>query len=112
GLIALEPNYSTAILIALTAFAMFFIAGADALQFALSVIIGGLTAIGLVSQSSRALERISLITIDPFKVPTDQVWQLAQTLIALASGGLFGKGLGTGGGQYGYVPLAHSDGIF
>lgn len=112
GLIALEPNYSTAILIALTAFAMFFVAGADAIQFTLSVVIGGLTAGALISRSPRALERITLMLTDPFKLPVDQAWQLTQTLIALASGGVFGKGLGTGGGQYGYVPLAHSDGIF
>jgi cell division protein FtsW len=112
GLIALEPNYSTALLIALTAFAMFFIAGADVLQFGLSTLIGSLTAAGLISQSAHAMERISLLWTDVFKVPSDQVWQLEQTLIALASGGIFGKGLGTGGGQYGYVPLAHSDAIF
>lgn len=112
GLIALEPNYSTAILIALTAFAIFFVAGADAVQFTLSVLIGGLTAAGLISRSPRALERITLMLTDPFKLPVDQAWQLTQSLIALASGGVFGKGLGTGGGQYGYVPLAHSDGIF
>ncbi len=58
------------------------------------------------------MDRISLLWTDVFKIPTDQVWQLEQTLVALASGGIFGKGLGTGGGQYGYVPLAHSDGIF
>lgn len=112
GLIALEPNYSTSILIGLTAFGMFFIAGADLIQFALSVVIGGLTAAGLISRSPRALERILLMMSDPFKLPVDQAWQLTQSLIALASGGVFGKGLGTGGGQYGYVPLADSDGIF
>jgi cell division protein FtsW len=112
GLIALEPNYSTSILIGLTAFAMFFVAGADLIQFTLSVVIGGLTAAGLISRSPRALERILLMMSDPFKLPVDQAWQLTQSLIALASGGVFGKGLGTGGGQYGYVPLAHSDGIF
>lgn len=112
GLIALEPNYSTAILIGVTAFAMFFVAGADLLQFTLSAFIGGLTAAGLISRSPRALERILLMMSDPFNLPVDQAWQLTQSLIALASGGIFGKGLGTGGGQYGYVPLAHSDGIF
>ncbi len=112
GLIALEPNYSTSLLIAVTAFAMFFVAGADLIQFALSVLIGGSTALLLITQSQRAMERISLVWTDVFKVPGDQFWQLEQMLIALASGGIFGKGLGTGGGQYGYVPLAHSDGIF
>lgn len=112
GLIALEPNYSTAILIGMTAFAMFFIAGADLIQFTASIVIGGVTAAFLISRSARALDRILLMLSDPFKLPVDQAWQLTQSLIALASGGLVGKGLGTGGAQYGYVPLAHSDGIF
>ncbi|MGE5140221.1 MAG: FtsW/RodA/SpoVE family cell cycle protein, partial [Rudaea sp.] len=112
GLIAAEPNLSTAILIAVTAFAMFFVAGADLIQFALSTVIMGATAIALISKSSYAMSRISLVWTDVFKVPSDQVWQLEQSLLALSSGGVLGKGLGTGGGQYGYVPLAHSDGIF
>ncbi len=112
GLIALEPNYSTALLIALTAFAMFFVAGADLIQFGLSALIAGITAGVLFIQSPRAMDRIGLMWADVFKMSGDQGYQLRQMLIALASGGIFGKGLGTGGGQYGYVPVAHSDGIF
>ncbi|MGB8646438.1 MAG: putative peptidoglycan glycosyltransferase FtsW [Anaerolineae bacterium] len=112
GLIAAEPNFSTAILIAATAFAVFFIAGADAIQFGLSMLIGTVTAFIFILKSPYALSRISLVWTDVFKVPSDQVWQLEQSLLALASGGILGKGLSTGGGQYGYVPLAHSDGIF
>jgi len=44
GLIVLQPNLSTAIVIALCALAMFFIAGADVVQLVLLGIIGGLVA--------------------------------------------------------------------
>ncbi len=112
GLIILQPNYSTALLIAGVAFTMFFIAGADLKQFIGAGLFGGAMAVLVVTQSARAMSRFSTLAIEPSQELTDGSWQTAQTLIALASGGLFGKGLGTGGGQYGYVPLAHSDGIF
>lgn len=112
GLIILQPNYSTALLIAAVAFTMFFVAGADMLQFLGAGLFGGAVAALVVTQSARAMSRFSTLSVEPSKELTDGSWQIAQTLIALASGGLFGKGLGTGGGQYGYVPLAHSDGIF
>src|SRR5581483_9494076 len=66
----------------------------------------------VVTQSARAMSRFITLSVDPAQELNDGSWQIAQTLLALASGGMFGKGLGTGGGQYGYVPLAHSDGIF
>ncbi|MCC7162875.1 MAG: cell division protein FtsW [Anaerolineae bacterium] len=112
GLIILQPNYSTALLIAGVAFTMFFMAGADLKQFLGATIFGGAAAVVVVTQSARAMSRINTLYVDPLQELTDGSWQMAQSLIALASGGVFGKGLGTGGGQYGYVPLAHSDGIF
>lgn len=112
GLIILQPNYSTAVMIALVAFTMFFVAGADLKQVVLATVLAGGVAAAIVSRSERVQERIWQLLVDPTAALTDQSWQMAQTLLALASGGLFGKGLGTGGGQYGYVPLAHSDGIF
>ncbi len=112
GLIILEPNYSTALLIAAVAFTMFFIAGADLKQFFGAGLLGGAVALFVVTQSSRAMSRLQLLQVEPSSALNDQSWQMAQTLIALASGGILGKGVGTGGGQYGYVPLAHSDGIF
>lgn len=112
GLIILQPNFSTAILIAGVAFLMFFMAGADLKQIAGALVLGGAAAFLVVTQSARVGARMGLLAVDPKAQLTDQSWQVVQTLVALASGGMFGKGLGTGGGQYGYVPLAHSDGIF
>ncbi len=112
GLIILQPNYSTALMIAAVAFTMFFMAGADLKQFLGAALLGGGVAVVVVTQSARAMSRFSTLYVEPSQELTDGSWQMAQSLIALASGGLFGKGIGTGGGQYGYVPLAHSDGIF
>jgi len=112
GLIILQPNYSTAFLIVGVAFTMFFVAGADLKQFVVSAVLAVVAAGFVISRSERAMARLWSLLTDPAKELNDGSWQIAQTLIALSSGGIFGKGLGTGGGQYGYVPLAHSDGIF
>lgn len=112
GLIIMQPNYSTALLIVGVAFTMFFLAGADLKQFVGSAFVATAAAALVVLQSERAMARLATLFMDPTKELTDGSWQVAQTLIALSSGGILGKGLGTGGGQYGYVPLAHSDGIF
>jgi cell division protein FtsW len=112
GLILLEPNLSTAILIAVTALAMFFIAGADLVQFIVSFVIGGVTIAGVISRSPYHLQRILDFLKDPFELTGPGAWPVQQTITALGSGGLFGKGLLAGGSQYGYVPLAHSDAIF
>lgn len=111
GLIMLQPNLSTAIIIGLCAFAMFFIAGADVLQFALLLIIGGFTIIGIVFKTPHALERLMIFLGDPF-APGALNYQITEVLIALGSGGILGRGIGSGYGKFGYVPAAQTDSIF
>lgn len=48
--------------------------------------------------------------IDPWSVIDDMGYQITQSLFALASGGLFGTGLGLG--RPDYIPVAESDFIF
>ena len=111
GLIILQPDYSTAFLIAITAAAMFFIAGADLLQF----VVGGTIAMTtLVLIATRADYRIARLEafMDPFQDSTASGYQITQALISLASGGMFGEGLGSSRGEVGVLPLGHSDVIF
>jgi cell division protein FtsW (lipid II flippase) len=48
--------------------------------------------------------------INPWSDPTGRSYQIIQSLIAIANGGLFGRGPGLG--NPGLVPVAHSDFIF
>ena len=57
GLIVMQPDFSTAILIVVTAIAMFFIAGADIVQLGIGFIFGGATFGFLISRSEHALAR-------------------------------------------------------
>ena len=49
---------------------------------------------------------------DPFWDPKDDSYQMAQSLIAIGSGGLFGVGLGRGRQKFMFLPEEHNDFIF
>ncbi|MCX7837939.1 MAG: putative lipid II flippase FtsW [Anaerolineae bacterium] len=108
GLIIIEPNFSTAVLIALCALAMFFIAGADLVQLLLLGIIGSGVAAIVVVNTPYQLKRF-MIFLKPLEEGT---YQVMQALMALGSGGLLGNGLGKGYAKFGFVPTPQNDFIF
>ncbi len=111
GLIMLQPDFSTAVLIAVTAIAMFFIAGGDLWQMIASGILGGATFALLVTRSEYRLARITSF-LDPMGDQLGSNYQVRQILIALGSGGVTGLGLGASRQKFGYIPASHTDGIF
>ncbi|MCW5883129.1 MAG: FtsW/RodA/SpoVE family cell cycle protein, partial [Anaerolineae bacterium] len=68
GLILLQPNFSTACLIAATAFILFFIAGADILQMIIAGLVGSLAAVLLILQAPYRLRRVTIF-MDPLADP-------------------------------------------
>lgn len=111
GLIMLQPNFSTAVLIATTAVAMFFIAGGDLWQMVASGVLGGATFTLLVTRSEYRLARIASF-LNPMGDQLGSNYQVRQILIALGSGGITGLGLGASRQKFGYIPASHTDGIF
>jgi len=111
GLILLQPDFSTSMLIAATAFAMFFVAGAEVKQLAISFLVGGLALAILILQAPYRLERIAVF-LDPMSDPSEEGYQIVQTLRALVRGGVTGQGLGNSQQKLGALPAAHTDAIF
>lgn len=112
GLILLQPDFSTSMLIAATAFAMFFVAGAEVKQLAISFLVGGLALALLILQAPYRLERIAVF-LDPMNSdPGEDGYQVIQTLRALVRGGVAGQGLGNSQQKLGALPAAHTDAIF
>jgi cell division protein FtsW len=119
GLIILEPDFGTTILIVAAAGTMFFIAGADLIQLIVSTVVGGSTLLLIIANYEYAWERIVTFSQDPFAVlqkPFDaalaqDTYQVMHTLVTLGSGGLSGTGLGAGL-QKNLLPAAESDAIF
>ncbi len=105
-------NFSTALLLALIGGTILFAAGFDIKYFAyVSGPVVGVGAIAILLPGLRyRLTRIQ-IWLDPFSDPTDKGYQIIQGLYALASGGLFGLGLGQSR-QKTFLPEAYNDIIF
>lgn len=110
GLVLLENDMGTALVIAGLATVMFFTAGANIMQFLLAMSCGGLV---FLFQAFRGFRYYRLMGfIDPFKDVTTINLQLYQSLLALGSGGWFGLGLGASRQKTGYLPLPYIDSIF
>jgi len=109
GLIVMQPDFSTAILIVATAIAMFFIAGADTLQLIIGLIFGGTTFGFLIWRSPHAWARIKAY-LDSL-LGGEMSYHVQRNVSALKAGGVLGVGLGNGVYKLG-VPLAYNDSIF
>ena len=110
-LILLQPNLSTAGSILIVAAIMVMMAGAR-WPHLLGLGAAGL-ALGGFYALSEPYRRARLMSFrDPFKYLTNEGYQLAQSLLAFGSGGLFGMGLGKGRQKYAFLPYPESDFIF
>ena len=112
GLVMAQPDISEAMVIVLVAMVMFFLADADLVQFIIGVIGGGAAFAFVVTRLPHAMDRLQPY-LDQMRDPLQSGnQQLAQGLIALGSGGLFGLGPGNGRMKYLWLPAAHTDSIF
>jgi cell division protein FtsW len=115
GLILLQPNLSSAALLALTAIVMVYLAGAPLVQVAFPVGAGAAVAGLMLVTHPYQMERVRTFVAHLFGGPIDlqgSGWQLQQSLVAIGSGGGFGRGLGGGLQKYLFLPEAHTDFIF
>lgn len=111
ALILLQPNLSTAGSIIIVAGVMLLMAGAKWRHLGLLGILGA--AAGAFYAWVEPYRRARLLSFrDPFAKLTNEGYQLAQSLIAFGSGGLFGMGLGKGRQKFAFLPYPESDFIF
>ena len=111
GLILLQPDMGTAMIVVATVFVLVFAAGARMRHLVVGA--GGLGVLGfglMYVEGYRWARFISFV--DPWADPQGSGYQTIQSLIALTSGGLFGVGLGASRQKWDYVPNAHTDFIF
>ena len=111
GLILVQPDKGSTMVIALTLIVMGYLAGMPK-RFLLALLILG--AVGFLALSLRDdYSRQRLLTMfDPWQDPYGTGWQLIQGFYAFGSGGLLGVGLGFSRQKYSYLPMAHNDFIF
>lgn len=108
GLIFIEPDYGTTLLLAAVSAALLLIAGVR-WGFLLPPVLAGLAAFSLsVWHNPMRLQRV-LAFLHPEKHQDGVGYQTYQAMLALGSGGWTGLGLGNGRQKLGFVPEHHTD---
>jgi cell division protein FtsW len=110
-LLLLQPDLGTLGIVFLMALGVYFIAGAPLKQL---LILGTVVAVLIVAFAAFSPIRWSRITtiFHPTADARGSGWQLNQSLIAIGSGGLWGKGLGQSTQKFGFLPEPSGDSIF
>ena len=111
GLVMLEPDLGTSIVLVLTTMTLVFVAGASLTHVMAFGSVGGVVASMLVLAGQYRTDRIFAF-VRAEDDPSGRGFQTLQLLIALGSGGVHGLGLGASRQKFFYVPGAHTDGIF
>ncbi len=110
-LVMTQPNLGTTVVIAAIVFIMLFAAGVPRAPLAGWGILGvAATVVGALGSSYRRARVLSFL--DPWADPQRTGYQLIQSRVGLASGGIFGVGLGSSRAKWGFLPFAHTDFVF
>ncbi len=111
GLIMLGGDMGTAIILSAILFGLLWLAGAPTRLFVGVLSVAGAIGVLLIQSSENRMARLQCLgATDPG--PGDSCWQAVHGIYALASGGIFGSGLGASVEKWGQLPEAHTDFIF
>ena len=106
-----QPNTSTMMLLVVTAGAMYFSAGAPLRDFGI-LAVGVILVLGVVILvRPYALERVKTF-IHPSAHSLGSGYQIQQSLIAIGSGGILGRGFGQSVEKFNYLPEPDGDSVF
>jgi len=107
----ITEDFGTAVFVTVLGFLILITAGVRFLHILTLVPFGIIGFIGVLIRSPVRLMRLAAF-LNPGKWADSAAYQANQSLIALASGGLSGKGLGRGIFKYGHLPEDTTDFIF
>ncbi|HEX6214203.1 MAG TPA: putative lipid II flippase FtsW [Vicinamibacterales bacterium] len=111
GLILLEPDFGTAVSLLAVIAVMVFAAGIS-YRYLLGAGLLALPALYVILMQADYRRRRLLTFMDPWADPLGDGFQIIQSLIAVGTGGVFGKGLMSGVQKLFYLPEPHTDFIF
>ena len=111
GLVAMQPDFGTFMLMAFLIYIMMFIGGVK-ITYLLSGLLALIPVIYLaIVHSPYRLARM-MIFLDPWKYYKERGYQVAQSLISFGAGGFWGKGIGCSHQKLYFLPEAYTDYIF
>jgi cell division protein FtsW len=111
GLVVIEPDLGTAMMLVLIFVVMIYTAGARLKHLALAAAPALIVVSGLLIFVPWRLKRL-ITFLDPWADPQGSGFQVVQSLIAVGSGGPNGLGFAQGKQKMFFLPFAHSDFIF
>lgn len=110
-LMILQPDMGTLTIIALSSLAVYFIGGGR-LQHIIVLILLGLGALAIMVNIYPYQANRFKCMLDPAYSPKEYCYQINQSLIAVGSGGFWGRGLGASRQKFSYLPQTQNDAIF
>ncbi len=111
GLLVLQPDMGSAMMLGGLAAVMLFLGGASLWHLA-GLGLAALPPLALVTVWEAYRVRRLLAFLDPWRDPRGSGFHIIQSLLALGSGGLLGLGLGASRQKFFYLPERHTDFIF
>lgn len=111
GLMALQSDAGTLGLIIIVGFVMYFLSGATFRQMAIVAVCYAAAFFALIKFFPHRMARF-ITFLNPSVDPQGISYQINQALLAIGSGGIFGKGLGHSVQKYSYLPEVMGDSIF
>jgi len=111
GIVFVEPDLGTTIVLCAIFSAVYFAAGAKILHIASVAAVMVVGALFAVLLAPWRVERL-MAFLDPFAHSDDAGYQVVQSLYAIGSGGVFGEGFAKGQQKLFYLPYPYSDFIF
>jgi len=108
GLLMLQPDFGTSVIIVLMMGLLLFVSGARLIYLGGFVVTAAVLAYFAITSREYRMERV-MAYLDPFEYRSGIGYQISESLISIGSGGLTGRGLGNGTGNLGYVPELWSD---
>jgi len=108
GLLLLQPDFGSAVLLSVVCFALWFVGGVPIRHLALLVVSFVPLAAAAMMAAPYRVQRLTSF-IDPWNDPLGSDYQLIQSMIAFGSGGVFGTGLGQGVQKLFYLPEVFTD---
>lgn len=111
GLIMLQPDLGTGLVLVVTCMLMVFVAGARLTHFFGLAFVGFLGFVFLIISAPYRIKRITAF-LNPWEDPLGDGFQIIQSLYAIGPGGLMGMGLGKSLQKYFYLPEPQTDFIF
>lgn len=111
GLILLQPDFGTAVSLVAVIALMVFAAGLP-YRYLVGLALVGIPAASIILMSADYRRRRLLAFLNPWDDPLGDGFQIIQSLIAVGTGGVFGKGLMAGVQKLFYLPEPHTDFIY